>query len=136
MMSAVRHIRADELTRLHDRAITEFGGLPGISDPERIEAVLTRVKHWAAYEAVEDLHALTAMYCLAIARGHVFADDNKRTALNAAILFGRRNGVWYCPTPDIVETIIQVAAGNVSLGALTDYFKRLPQKHFVPSQPF
>ena len=76
------------------------------------------------------------MYCLAIARGHVFADGNKRTALNAAILFGRRNGVWYCPTPDIVETIIQVAAGNVSLGALTDYFKRLPQKHFVPSQPF
>ena len=65
MMSAVRHIRADELTRLHDRAITEFGGLPGISDPERIEAVLTQAKHWAAYEAVEDLHALTAMYCLA-----------------------------------------------------------------------
>ena len=136
MMSAVRHIHADELTRLQDRAITEFGGLPGISDPARIEAVLARVKHWAAYEAVEDLHTLTAMYCLAIARGHVFADGNKRTALNAAILFGRRNGVWYCPTPDIVETIIQVDAGNVSLGALTDYFKRLPQKHFVPSQPF
>ena len=99
MMSAVRHIRADELTRLHDRAITEFGGLPGISDPERIEAVLAQAKHWAAYEAVEDLHALTAMYCLAIARGHVFADDNKRTALNAAILFGRHNGVWSAQHP-------------------------------------
>ena len=76
------------------------------------------------------------MYCLTIARGHVYADSNTRTALNAAILFGRRNGVWYCPTPDIVETIILVAAGNVGLCALTDYFKRLPQKHFVPSQPF
>ena len=116
--------------------LRNLAGLPGISDPERIEAVLARVKHWAAYEAVEDIHALTAMYCLSIARGHVFADGIKRTALNAAVLFGRRNGIWYCPTPDIVETMIHVAAGNVSLGALTDYFRRLPQKLFVPSQPF
>ena len=56
MMSAVRHIRADKLTRLHDRAITKFGGLPGISDPERIEAVLARVPELPKKFALKHRH--------------------------------------------------------------------------------
>ena len=127
MTHLIRHLLPDEVIRLHDRAEQTFGGLPGFASPGRIEALIARVSNYAAYENVCDLHALAAMYCIAIARGHAFVEGNKRTALNASILFCLRNGVRLHSMTGLDEVVVKAACGDILLAELTEYFRNLPQ---------
>ncbi|EFH9648214.1 TPA: type II toxin-antitoxin system death-on-curing family toxin, partial [Escherichia coli] len=86
----MRHISPEELIALHDANINRYGGLPGMSDPGRAEAIIGRVQARVAYEEITDLFEVSATYLVATARGHIFNDANKRTALNSALLFLRR----------------------------------------------
>ncbi len=83
----MRHISPEELIALHDANINRYGGLPGMSDPGRAEAIIGRVQARVAYEEITDLFEVSATYLVATARGHIFNDANKRTALNSALLF-------------------------------------------------
>ncbi|HGF5920285.1 TPA: type II toxin-antitoxin system death-on-curing family toxin, partial [Escherichia coli] len=38
----MRHISPEELIALHDANINRYGGLPGMSDPGRAEAIIGR----------------------------------------------------------------------------------------------
>ncbi len=87
----MRHISPEELIALHDANISRYGGLPGMSDPGRAEAIIGRVQARVAYEEITDLFEVSATYLVATARGHIFNDANKRTALNSALLFLRRS---------------------------------------------
>ncbi|CHW64115.1 death on curing protein [Salmonella enterica subsp. enterica serovar Typhi] len=72
-----------------------------MSDPGRAEAIIGRVQARVAYEEITDLFEVSATYLVATARGHIFNDANKRTALNSALLFLRRNGVQVFDSPEI-----------------------------------
>lgn len=39
----IRHLTAEEILRVHDRAVQVFGGLPGIASQGKIEALIARV---------------------------------------------------------------------------------------------
>ena len=66
------------------------------------------------------------MYAVAIARGHVFNDGNKRTALVCALTFLSLEGYNLPPSPEIednlVEVMVEVAEGRVEREDLADYF--------------
>lgn len=126
MTSVVHHLEPSEIIRLHDRNIVRYGGLPGLADSGRVHALIARVRNYEQYEGISDIPALCALYCVAIARGHVFCDGNKRTSINAAILFGRRNGFWFQPAPDMEDFVVNIASGQVSTAEAVDYFKNLP----------
>ena len=64
------------------------------------------------------------MYCIAIARGRVFLDGNKRTAINATYVFLKENGIKTRALPDLEETILKVATGEIKVDELTDYFSQ------------
>ncbi|MCV5274446.1 type II toxin-antitoxin system death-on-curing family toxin, partial [Escherichia coli] len=51
----MRHISPEELIALHDANINRYGGLPGLSDPGRAEAIIGRVQARVAYEDITDL---------------------------------------------------------------------------------
>lgn len=51
----MRHISPEELIALHDANISRYGGLPGMSDPGRAEAIIGRVQARVAYEEITDL---------------------------------------------------------------------------------
>lgn len=51
----MRHISPEELIALHDANINRYGGLPGMSDPGRAEAIIGRVQARVAYEEITDL---------------------------------------------------------------------------------
>ena len=128
----IRHLSAPEIIRVHDRAVERFGGAAGIPDPGRVEAVLGRIISISEYENITDIPALCAVYCVVLARGHVFVDCNKRTAINSAILFGRRNGFFIHPRQDLTDVVVNTAAGRMDLAALTRYFRRM---RFLKSHP-
>lgn len=58
----MRHISPEELIALHDANISRYGGLPGMSDPGRAEAIIGRVQARVAYEEISDLFEVSATY--------------------------------------------------------------------------
>lgn len=104
-------ISAEEIIQFHDRLLRVTPGVTGMPDPGRAEALMYRVLN----EGVTDVWLLAAMHLLAISRGHIFNDGNKRTALFITLLFLKRNGISLAANPDFVEMTVDAAAGRLTL---------------------
>jgi len=108
---------------IHDRQLAEHGGPVGVRDLAALESALDRARNRWAYGET-DLCALAAAYAFGVARNHPFADGNKRSAWVLARLFLRLNGVTIGFTPeDAIQTVLQLAAGDLSEEALTKWFQ-------------
>ncbi|EMW1078332.1 type II toxin-antitoxin system death-on-curing family toxin [Salmonella enterica] len=108
-------ISAEEIIQFHDRLLRVTPGVTGMPDPGRAEALMYRVLNQIEYEGVTDVWLLAAMHLLAISRGHIFNDGNKRTALFITLLFLNRNGVSLAANPDFVDMTVDAAAGRLTL---------------------
>ncbi|SAL63924.1 death-on-curing family protein [Caballeronia peredens] len=112
---------------VHDRILSAEGGLAGFGQAGvgGVEAVLGRVENHAMYAGLDDVFGTAAMYAVAIARGHVFNDGNKRTALVCALAYLSLEGYNLPPLPEIenklVEIMVEVAEGQVDHEDLADY---------------
>lgn len=109
---------------IHDRLITDHGGLPGLRDSALLESAAARPRQLYAYES-PDLFALAAAYAYGIARNHPFVDGNKRVAFLAAYVFLVRNGLR--PTMDEAETVLimnRTAAGDIDEAELADWLRQ------------
>jgi|SRR5471030_799106 len=114
-MNGLKFISAEEIMELHDRILTVTPGLQGLSDPGRVEAIISRVINLHEYESISDVITLGAAHLIAVARGHVFTDGNKRTALMVALIFLKRNGVQLAKSDSLVELTVDCAAGVINL---------------------
>lgn len=119
----MRHLTALQVIVCHDENIRRYGGLPGVVDAARIEALLARVSNHERYEGVTDVFALAALYCVAIARGHAFLDGNKRTAVNCTWAFLKMNGVKTSVPKDLVEAVIRIATGETDAQKAAEYLR-------------
>ncbi len=81
------HVSAVEVIALHDYLLKRYAGVAGMPDPVRAEAIVTRVINREYYEGIQDIFELAATYWVAISRGYISADANKRTSLNVTMLF-------------------------------------------------
>ncbi|HDW1759735.1 TPA: type II toxin-antitoxin system death-on-curing family toxin, partial [Escherichia coli] len=102
-----------------------YGGLPGMSDPGRAEAIIGRVQARVVYEEITDLFEVSATYLVATARGHIFNDANKRTAINSALLFLRRNGVQVFDSRELADLTVGAATGEISVSTVAATLRRL-----------
>lgn len=109
-------------TAIHDEAIYEFGGLPGIRDEGLLESALDRPRNLLSYEPDSSIFRLAAVLCIGIARNHPFLDGNKRTALLATRAFLFLNGYELEPQQDDeVTTLVAVAEGSFDETALESW---------------
>lgn len=100
---------------LHHEQLSEHGGLPGLRDLSALESALGRPRNRFGYEEDVDLADLAAAYAFGIARNHPFNDGNKRVALAVMLVFLERNGETFdAPAPEILSTILSLAAGELS----------------------
>ena len=108
---------------VHERQITEHGGLDGIRDQGAVESALARPVHRAAY-GDPDAAELAANYLFGLARNHGFADGNKRTAWVVSRLFLADHGYRLEFDPvDAVRRVDGVAGGQVSESELAAWFR-------------
>ena len=108
---------------VHERQITEHGGLDGIRDQGAVESALARPAHRAAY-GDPDAAELAANYLFGLARNHGFADGNKRTAWVVSRLFLADHGYRLEFDPvDAVRQVESVAGGQVSESELAAWFR-------------
>jgi death-on-curing protein len=99
---------------IHDEAIYEFGGLPGLRDAGLLESALDRPRNLLAYEPKSSVFKLAASLCVGLAKNHAFHDGNKRTALLVTRAFLFLNGYELEPSQESeVLTLVAVADGSI-----------------------
>lgn len=92
-----------------------------------IEAVQSAI---FGVEAYLEIHHKASFYMFNIISNHIFQDGNKRTGLEAAIIFLRLNGKnldQSLPLKEIFDFTIKVASGKSSLEECQEWFAM----HFV-----
>jgi death-on-curing protein len=106
-------IDAAKVIEIHDLILSEEPGLQGDYGVGPLEGALARIDARIHYEGLDDIYEIAAMYAVALARGHVFNDANKRTALVTALTYLALQGVDI-PRSDILEDImVDVAEGGL-----------------------
>lgn len=102
---------------VHDEIIAELGGLPGFAAAGRggVESALARVENHAYYNGLDDVFGIASMYAVAIAKGHVFNDANKRTGLTCALTYLDQQGIAIKEQPVLEDVMVEIAEGNISM---------------------
>lgn len=94
-------LTVEEVLTLHEDQLRLFGGAGGIRDRNALEsAVLTPASTYDGAFLHDDLFHMAAAYAYHIAENQPFVDGNKRTALNAALVFLDMNG-WIVSDPEM-----------------------------------
>lgn len=134
MSEEPRWISKEALIVLHDRSIAIHGGAAGLISEGLLESALARPMNRFLYEGETDICALAAIYLVAVAANHAFADGNKRAAFLAAGLFLRLNG-WRLTAAqaEAARTVLNVAAGEREIEPLAKWICERAQP--LPSPP-
>ena len=121
------HLTIDVVREIHDEALKRFGGLQGIRDENLLASpVLAPQSSFGGKSPFADLIDIAAAYLFYICRNHPFLDGNKRTAMMAAIVFLRLNGIE--PAPDSgrwEKLMLDIAASKIDRQETTARLRRL-----------
>lgn len=117
-------VSAQEVIAFHDRILRRLPGVAGMPDPGRAEAIIYRVQNRTHYEGITDVFELAATYWVAVARGHIFNDGNKRTAFFVTMTFLYRNGVLVCDNDNTLENLtVEAATGEKNVDQLAQQLR-------------
>jgi death-on-curing protein len=119
-----------EVLALHDAAIKEFGGSPGILTEDRILSALNQpLQTFGGVDLYEGPIAKSAALGFFLTKAHGFQDGNKRVGYMAMKVALLKSGYHLKCTPDDGEFIIlAVAEGEADLNELT----RWAESHVEP----
>lgn len=108
------YLTLENVIELHDDAIGEYGGTPGLRDAGALEsAVVQPAMEAFGVELYPTLIEKAAAYLFFLARNHAFVDGNKRTAYAAAYTFLLMNGAALTGLDDeVFALVLNVAQGH------------------------
>jgi death on curing protein len=120
------HLTTEVVREIHAEVLKLFGGMRGVRDENLLaSAVLTPQSSSGGKSPYTDIVDVAAAYLFYLCRNHPFLDGNKRTAMMAAIVFLRLNGIDPAPDNDEWEKLmLEVADGKLDRDATT----RRPRK--------
>lgn len=127
-MKEPQFLEPDTVSFLHEQALREYGGYPGVRDEVLLESALARPVNKCAYAEPGDLDLfdLAAAYAFGIARSHPFNDANKRAAWASTVLFLRINGIrLQRPFAEAVERLVSLAAGEIDEADFAAWMRHL-----------
>lgn len=113
-------IEADTVVAIHDAILATEPGLHGGHGVGPLEGALGRVSNAIEYDGVDDVYEIAALYAVAISRGHVFNDANKRTALVTSLTYLAMQGVEIERSAALEDIMVDVAQGQLSQQELAE----------------
>lgn len=119
----MNYLTLDEIVELHNDALAEHGGLPGIRDEGALSSAAAQPS-MAVFGAEQyaDIVSKAAALCFSLIKNHCFVDGNKRIGLAALSTFLRKNGyILQATNTGAVQIILQVADSTVSREDLEDW---------------
>lgn len=132
-MSTPLFLSVAEVCALHRDQLRLYGGSEGLRDERMLEsAVATPAATFDGEFLHEDLFHMAAAYAFHIAENQPFVDGNKRTALNAALVFLDINS-WVVSDPDmkLYDAMIALSSRALDKAGLALLLRKLAQ----PSPP-
>lgn len=129
-LSDILFLTYEEVLQFHADQLRLFGGQDGIRDDGVLRSALATPE--ATFDGVylhTDEFMMAAAYAFHIAEGQPFVDGNKRTGLNAALVFLEVNG-WSVDDPqeELYDAIIGLATGAYTKSSLAEVLRRLSQR--------
>jgi death-on-curing protein len=121
------HLTVEIVREIHAEAIRNFGGLDGIRDEALLaSAVFAPQSSFGGKSPYIDLIDVAAAYLFYLCRNHPFLDGNKRTAMTAAIVFLRLNGIEPARDSERWEKLmLDVAASKIDREETTGRLRKL-----------
>ncbi|MCX8941266.1 type II toxin-antitoxin system death-on-curing family toxin [Vibrio parahaemolyticus] len=86
-------LTTDDVINIHDTILDTERGLHGYHGDNALGGALGRIENQVNYGGIDDVFEIAAWYVESIARGHCFADANKRTALVSALTYLELNDI-------------------------------------------
>ncbi len=116
MQSDIRFLTLHEVLRLHEIAIQNYGGYPGVRDLGLVESALAGpAQTWAGEYLFQSVPDMAAALWYSLAKNHGFVDGNKRVSLLAADAFLQFNGLLLTLSSSEVEALtLNIAIGECS----------------------
>lgn len=123
----IRYLALDELLALHQLALKQSGGMPGLRDLGGLESALAQPRMtFGGEELYPRLAEKAAALCYSLVSNHPFVDGNKRVGHAAMETFLVLDGHEACaPVDEQEEIALQLAAGTLS----RDFFTSWVQRH-------
>lgn len=119
-MTSQNVIDAHQVIEIHDLILRQEPGLAGGHGVGPLEGALARIDSRILYEQLDDVFEIAAMYAVALARGHVFNDANKRTALVTALTYLAIQGYDVPRSDELEDIMVDVAEGTLNEKELAD----------------
>jgi death-on-curing protein len=115
------HLTVEIVLEIHSEALRNFGGSPGIRDEGLLaSAVFAPQSTFGGKSPFADIVEVGAAYLFYLCGNHPFVDGNKRTAMAAAIVFLRLNGIETQPDREDWENfVLDVAASRIDRAETT-----------------
>lgn len=111
---------------LHERLLSEFGGLSGLRDEGLLDSALARPMNCFAYEKA-GIFELAAAYANGLIRNHPFLDGNKRIGFAAAAVFLEINDHrLIAAESDATVKTLALAARAMSEKAYAEWLREIP----------
>jgi death-on-curing protein len=124
------HLSVGIVREIHAEALKQFGGLNGVRDENLLaSAVLAPQSSFGGKSPYTDIVEVAAAYLFYICRNHPFLDGNKRTAMMAAIVFLRLNGIGLRPdSEEWGNLMLDVAASRLDRDQTTVRLRKMGKK--------
>jgi len=121
------HLTVEIVLEIHSQALKNFGGSPGIRDEGLLaSAVFAPQSTFGGKSPFADIIEVAAAYLFYLCGNHPFVDGNKRTAMAAAIVFLRLNGIETKPdSANWEKLVLNVAAGRINRAVATARLRKL-----------
>jgi len=122
-------LTVDDVLQLHDDQLERFGGSAGVRERGALESAVAVVQTTFDGKLLHgDIFEMAAAYAFHIAENQPFLDGNKRTGLDAALVFLDVNG-WLVLDPDerLCNAMISLSARQLDKRGLAAILQELAQ---------
>lgn len=110
---------------IHEHQINTFGGSHGLRDENALESAIAAAQNVYHYGG-GDIFEIAAAYGFHISESQAFLDGNKRTGVQAALVFleGCELDAKSLPEDETYEVMMNIAAHSMGRADLAEYFRR------------
>lgn len=119
------YINKQQILKLHNRIINEFGGIHGIRDERMLDSALANpLQTFAGLDLYPTCVDKAVQLCYGLIKNHPFIDGNKRIGLHSMLILTSINGLKIEIAHDeLIDIIFKVADSTFSYQALLLTFK-------------
>lgn len=119
------YLHKQQILKLHNRIINEFGGIHGIRDERLLDSALANpLQTFAGIDLYQTCVDKAVQLCYGLIKNHPFLDGNKRIALHSMLILISINGLKIEIAHDeLIDIIFKVADGSFNSSDLLQLLK-------------